>query len=110
MKERVKAALHTPPSEICTQEDNRIVDLGQVPRAIVGLYIKSYSHYKSCLIKIRKGLKPSIPHDVDDRNFDGDNVKYTVPTAKLPFLLGTVVEMLEINFYYLSPTKVSYLF
>ena len=75
MKERVKDELHTPPSEIYTQEVNRIVDLGQVPRALFGLYIKSYSHYKSCFMKIRKGLKPSIPHDLDDLNFDGDNVK-----------------------------------
>ena len=65
MKERVKDELHT---------------------ALIGIYIKSYFHYKSTFMKMRKGLKPAIPHDLNDLNFEGDNVKYTLTTDKMPFL------------------------
>ena len=62
------------------------MEFGKVPRAIVGLYIESYSHYKSTFMKLRSGLKPAIPHDLDDLNFDGENIKYTQTTDKMPFL------------------------
>ena len=54
MKDRVKDEVHTAPSDIYTQECNRLVEFDKVPRAIVGLYIKSSSHYKSKFMKLRK--------------------------------------------------------
>ena len=41
MKERVQDEIQTAPSDIYSQECNRLVEFGKVPRAIVGLYIKS---------------------------------------------------------------------
>ena len=84
MKERIKDEIHTAPSDIYTQEIDKLVELREVPRAIVGLYIKSYQHYTSTFIISRQGLKPVIPHDLDDLNFEGENAKCTQTTDKKP--------------------------
>ena len=37
-------------------------------------------------MKLRKGLKPAIPHDLDELNFDSENIMYTKTTDNMPFL------------------------
>ena len=75
MKERIKAELHTSLFDIYTQELDNVVAIGKIPRSIVGFYMKSYHYYKNTFMKLRKGLKPAIPHDLDELNFEGDNAK-----------------------------------
>ena len=86
MKQRVQDEIHTASSDIYTEECDRLVQFDKLPRSIIGLYIKGYSHFKSTFMKLRKGLKPAIPHDLGDLNFEGDNIKNTQTTDKMPFL------------------------
>ena len=37
-------------------------------------------------MKLRKGLKPAILHDLDDLYFEIDNIKYSQTNDKMPFM------------------------
>ena len=52
INEHVQDELHIAPSDIYSQECDRVVQFCKVPRIVVGLYIKSYSHKKNTFIKL----------------------------------------------------------
>ena len=61
MKERILDEKHMASFDIYTREVDKQVELGEVPRAIFGLYIKSYQHSKSKFMKLRFKLIKIVP-------------------------------------------------
>ena len=77
VKERIKSEVHVALSAIYSDDIKKLVEVDKLDQATIGLFLKDYSFYKNTLLKSRIGIKPPIPQNLFDLNFEGENFKFS---------------------------------